>query len=182
MSERVSTFWDLKIGKARYHFFVITWTDYVTAVSEEINRQFDAFGENLGPDGKVIQAYKSAKRDSFNEVMSKGWPNEIGERLNQEQDPFMLIINKDFAEFNPNLDSWGVIWFSNFYDRPQAIPRLFGKLAMKTQKGEDLFSYLNTLSRKEKFKKFGKYFDLKKPEVFGISIDVEAILEDIIAR
>lgn len=180
MSEQVSTFLDIEIGKMKYLFFIVTWNDYVTQVGKELDKQFSAFGEDLGPTGKVIKSYKSAARTSFAEVMNKNWPNEIKKRFNSEQEPFMLIIDKNFDKFNPLLDQWGIIWFSNFYDRPESVYRLFGALAKKVRQDEGVFAFPNGITRKEKYKKFGKYFELKKPEVFCVSIDVQAIIEGVL--
>lgn len=33
----------------------------------------------------------------------------------------MLVIDKDFAEFNPSVDQWRLIWFSDFRETPQDI-------------------------------------------------------------
>lgn len=49
MSEQVSTFLPIEIGNKNYLFFIVTWNDYVTKVGEELDKQFTAFGEDLGP-------------------------------------------------------------------------------------------------------------------------------------
>ena len=177
MSERVSTFLPIEIGNKSYLFFIVTWNDYVTQVGEELDKQFAAFGEDLGPTGKVVKSYKSAARTSFSEVMKKIWPDEIRERFNSEQEPFMLGIDKSFNDFNPESDQWGIIWFSNFYEKPESVYRLFGALARKVRQNEGVFTFLSAITRKDKYKKFGKYFELKKPEIFGVSIDVQAVIE-----
>jgi len=89
----------------------------------------------------------------------------------------MLVIQKDFAEFNPSEHNWGIVWFSSFFDKPEQIYRLFGSLAQRVEKGEDIFGYIQSLTKKQKSEKFTKYFQLK-PGIFGASIDVKAILED----
>lgn len=178
MSELVSTFLPVEINELRYLFFIVMWSDYTTAVGEELDRQFEAFGEDLGPAGKVVRAYKSARRKSFHEVMGKPWPPEIRERFEREQDPFLLVTDKGFDAFDPERDRWGVVWFSNFVDKPGTVYRLFGALGRKVRQEEDVFAYLGALARREKLGRLGRYFSLKKPEVFGVSIDVEAILQD----
>jgi hypothetical protein len=180
MSEQVSTFLPVDIGKKRYLFFIVTWNDYATVIGEELDKQFAAFGEDLGPAGKVIKSYKSASRTSFYEVIEKTWPVEIRKRFDSEQDPFMLVVDKGFEEFNPESDKWGIVWFSNFHEKPGMVYRLFGALARKVRREDDVFNYLNAVARKDKFRKFGKYFELKKPKVFGVSIDVQAIIEDMV--
>jgi hypothetical protein len=171
---------DVDIGTKKYLFFIVTWNDYVTQVGEELDRQFVAFGEDLGITGSVIKAYKSAARESFLEVMEKSWPDEIRRKFDKEQDPFMIVIEKGFKDFEPDSDQWGIVWFSNFREKPGSIYRLFGALARKTRQGEDVLGYLKAVSSKEKYKKLGKYFELKKPEIFGVSVDVGAIIDDLL--
>lgn len=48
------------------------------------------------------------------------------------------------------------------------------------RQNEDVFVFLSAITRKDKYKKFGKYFGLKKPEVFGVSVDVQAVIEDVL--
>ncbi len=179
MGEQVSTFLPVEIGNKSYLFFIVTWNNYVTQVGDELDKQFAAFGEDLGPTGKVVKSYKSAARTSFSEVMKKIWPNEIIERFHTVQEPFMLVIDKSFKEFNPESDQWGIIWFSNFLEKPGSIYRLFGALARIVRQNDDVFVFLSAITRKDKYKKFGKYFELKKPEIFGVSIDVQAVIEDV---
>ena len=99
--------------------------------------------------------------------------------MEENQDPFMLIINQDFEEFDPEHHPWSVVWSSDFWDKTDTIYRLFGTLAQKARRDEDLFPYLCSVARKEKYKTLAKYVELKTPKVFGISIDVKAILRDI---
>lgn len=179
MNEQVSTFLPVEIGNKKYLFFIVTWNDYVTQVGEELEKQFSAFGEDLGPTGKVVKSYKSATHKSFDEVMGKTWPEEIVTKFKTVQEPFMLVIDESFEDFDPVINQWGIVWFSNFFQNPGAIYRLFGLLARKVREDDDIFEFLNTIAKKEKLKKFGKYFQLNNPELFGIAIDVEAIIEDL---
>ena len=181
MSEQVSTFLDVDIGTKKYLFFIVAWNDYVNELGEELDKQFPAFGEDLGVTGTVIKAYKSAARSSFDEVLSKSWPAEMRERFDREQDPFMLVIDKGFKEFDPESHHWAVVWFSDFYKDPGSLYRLFGALSKKVRKGDDVLAYLKSVARKEKFKKVAKYFEFKTPKVFGVSIDIKAIAEDLLS-
>jgi len=68
--------------------------------------------------------------------------------------------------------------------RNSAIYKLFAALARRTRAGEDVFEYLGSLARKQeagKLAKLSKYIELK-PKIFGISLDVGAILDDLGAR
>ena len=179
MSEKVSSFYHVDIKNFTYLFLIAGWNDFVTPIKEELEKQTDPFGEVLGLNGKVIQPYKSKYEQTFNEVVKKKWPDEISNRIREEQDPFMVIINKDFKKFNPQENPWAIVWFSDYRGKTDSIYRLFGGLAQKVRNKEDLLDYLKALSGKEKFRKISKYIDLKSPEIFGISINFKAILDDV---
>jgi hypothetical protein len=181
MSELVSTFLPVALrGAIEYLFFIVTWTDYVTPISEQLEKQGKAFGADLGPKGAVIQAYGQYAKNTFAEVQAKHWPDEIRNRFKIEQDPFMLITRKDFQEFNPQRDPWAIIWFSSFRDQPESIYRVFGALARKVEHDDDVFQYAQSLVEKGTFRKLAKYFELKTPGILGFSLDVKAILQDIV--
>lgn len=123
MSELVSSFLDVQLGKQKYLFFLITWADYVTKLSKVLDEQWQAFGADLGPRGSVIRAYQQHAKNSFEEVMAKPWPKEIRKRFDNEQDPFILVIDRDFAVFKPGEHPWAIICMSDFYNEPERIDR-----------------------------------------------------------
>ena len=178
MSEIVSSFLDVQLGKQKYLFFLITWAEYVTTLSKELDDQWKAFGADLGPNGKDIQAYQRHAKDNFENVMAKGWPEDIQNRFANEQDPFILVIDRDFAIFNPGEHPWAIIWMSDFFKEPGTIYRLFGSLARRVDRGQDIFEYLQSVARKQKIEKVNSYFELK-PKIFGVSVDIKAMLQDL---
>ena len=179
MSEKVSSFFHVTVKDYKYLFLICGWNDFVTSIKEELEKQTDPFGEALGINGKVIQPYKSKHEQTFNEVVRKDWPDEIANRIGKEQDPFMVIINTDFKDFDPTKSPWAIIWFSDYRGETDSIYRLFGGLAQKVRYNEDLLDYLKGLSRKEKFKKISKYIDLESTKIFGVTINFNAILDDM---
>ncbi len=178
MSELVSSFLDVELGKQKYLFFLITWNDYVTELSKVLDEQWHAFGADLGLNGTVIRAYRQHAKKSFEEVMAKRWPEDIQARFGNEQDPFIMVINTDFAVFETDEHPWTIIWMSDFFKEPKTIYRLFGSLARRVERGENVFEYLRSVARKHKIHNVSKHFELK-PGVFGASIDVKALLEDL---
>ena len=180
MSELVSTFLPVTLrGGGEYLFFIVTWADYVTPISEQLEKQAEAFGADLGIKGAVIRAYRQHAKSTFAEVLAKKWPEEVRQRFDSEQDPFMLITRKAFQAFDPREADWAIVWFSSFRETPDSIYRVFGSLARKIERGENVFKYAKALATKAKYKRFGKYFELKTPELFGVSLDVKAMLEDM---
>ena len=86
MSAKVSTLLNVAPGAGRYVFLLIGWNDYADPVRDELNRQADAFGMDLGPSGVLVQAYPQRMYEIAREVMGKPWPPEIAERFQSDQD------------------------------------------------------------------------------------------------
>lgn len=180
MEDLVLIYLPVQIGDKSNIFYMVTRNDYVDQVCDELDRQFSVYGEDLGSIAKAIKSYMRTLGFSFREIAKKLWPDVILKRFYSEQAPFIFVINTTFNEFFPISDRWGVIWFSDFYEKPGTICRLFGALANKVHQDEDLFSFLSTITTKDKFNKFGNYYDFMKPGSFGISIDAQALIEEIL--
>ena len=175
MSEKVSAFWPVYIGKFQYLFFVINWNDFSNAITDSLERNLEILGQEIGLAGKVVQAYKGARWETFAEVKKKdGWPHDVFARFDTEQYPFMLVINTNFEEFNPQESLWAVVWFSDFRENPDTVSEIFGVLVKKIRQDENLFDYFKDLSVKQTTKEFVEYFEIK-PGTFGTSVDVKAI-------
>jgi hypothetical protein len=179
MSELVTSFVTVKAGDQRFLFFFVTWNDFVTPISDELRKHREAFGEALGPQGSVVQAFRSATGETFQEVVRKDWPAKVIERMDSEQDPFMLVIGEDFKSFDPKIHRWTLVWFSDFWKKTDSIWRVFAALAQKVRKGENIFDYLEGVSRIQKYASISKYIEIKTG-LFGTSIDVKAIIEDLL--
>ncbi|HEX6371023.1 MAG TPA: hypothetical protein VF006_19050 [Longimicrobium sp.] len=184
MSAKVSLFAPVKLGEYRYLFVIIGWNDYATQLKEEMAKQLDAFGADLRTSGLVLQAYKASEYQTYEEIRSKNWPPEFRDRLSNDVDPCMLIIDRDFAAFDPSHDRWAVVWFSELSTYAQDLPRLFHKLATLSRAQEDVFQFLKRVTLKAGAKgaakagRIAKYFEIK-PQIFGVSLDVGKILEDV---
>lgn len=179
MSEKVSAFWPVQMGPSRYLFFIVNWNDYSNSITESLEKNIATFGRDLGLQGTVIQAYENAKAQTFEEIKEKGnWPYDVHARFDSELYPFMVLINTDFATFDPENNEWAIVWFSDFSENPNSISEIFASLIRKMQRGDSLFNYFNSLTRKKAAKKFIGYFEMK-PGIFGFSVDIKAMLEDL---
>lgn len=179
--EKVSSFLGVEIGQLSYLFILLALqTRYLTEVREQLLRHVDAFGEDLGEGGKVVHSYEASRHQTFREVSQKRWPEEVRTLLRDTLEPVMLIIDKSFADFDPEVDNWGIIWFSTLESKPQSIPKVLHKLATLSRDGQDVFSYLNALRRRERLGGVIKYLKIDKVGAFGIFVDIEAILADAV--
>jgi len=179
MSGKVSSFDALYIGDFNYTFIVVTWNDFQSDIAEEIKKQVDPFGEALGLKGRVVEAFRSAKIDTASEILEKNWPEKTKTRMNETQDPMMLIINTDFKRFSPDSAPWAIIWFEDHRKDVKNIYRIFGMLANKTKKDEDIFQFLKSETRKKNFKKWLSFVEIK-PGIFGFNVNAKALFEELI--
>ncbi|SDR62402.1 hypothetical protein SAMN05444161_0406 [Rhizobiales bacterium GAS191] len=178
MTAVVSTFLDTELGKGKYLFFLVTFTDFESKLTAELEKQWLPFGSALGVDGTAVRAYFKRENQTFDEVQKKSWPSEVCDQMAKEQDPYMLIIDKPFYQFDPTKHKWGIVWFSKFFEHPQEIYRMFGSLAKKVKEGEDIFEWAASLTKKQKYGKLTKYFDVK-PGIFGFTVDIKSALKDL---
>jgi hypothetical protein len=196
MGARVSTLLNVGPQGGRYVFLLIEWNDYAYRIRDELNRQAEAFGMDLGPSGGVlVQAYPQRMYEVAKEVVEKTWPPEIAERFRSDEDPIILIIDRDWKTFDPHEHPYGIIWLSKFSDDPEAVRPFLQQLARRSRQGDDLIKYLRDVAIREQeaatldraqerirlLARIASYVEVK-PSVFGVAIDLKAILRDISER
>jgi len=196
MGARVSTLLNVGPQGGRYVFLLIEWNDYAYPVRDELNRQAEAFGMDLGPSGGVlVQAYPQRMYEIAREVVGKPWPSEINERFRSDQDPIILILDRDWNSFDPREHPYGIIWVSRFSENPEAVRPFLQQLALRSRRGDDLIAYLHDVAIREQqaaaldraqesiglLARIASYVEIK-PSVFGVAIDLKAILRDISER
>ena len=194
MSAKVSTLLNVAPGAGRYVFLLIGWNDYADPIRDELNRQADAFGMDLGPSGVLVQAYPQRMYEIAREVMGKPWPPEIAERFQSDQDPIILILDRDWQSFDPRENPFGIIWVSRFSNDPGAVRPFLQQLALLSRQG-DVITYLRDVAAREQraaaldeaqrgiglLARVASHVEIK-PSVFGVAIDLKAILRDISER
>jgi hypothetical protein len=192
MSGLVSTLLHVGPEGGRYVFLLVTWNDYADALRDELNRQGQAFGLDLGPSGHLVQPYPQRMYQVAEEVVAKPWPTELRQRFDVEQHPIMLIFDKPWEHFNPTEDPYAIIWMSDFFGDPAEVRPLLGELARRTRRGDDVFAYLLDIARRSRhaavrdgaeqhpgmFARVASYFEIK-PQLFGVALDVKSVLRDI---
>ena len=176
MTAIVSTFLDIDLGKGKYLFFLITMSDFESKLTEELDKQWPIFGEALGVNGTAIRSFSKKTNQTYDEVFQKPWPLGIAARMLKEQDPYMLITDTPFEEFDPNNHNWSIIWFSDFFKKSDLIYRVFGILAKKVADGEDIFHWTSSLSKKAGL---AQHVEVK-PGIFGVSLNMTPALEKIL--
>jgi hypothetical protein len=108
---------------------LVAWNDYADSVRDELNRQADAFGLDLGPAGVLVQAFPQRMFEIGKEVVEKAWPVEIAERFASDQEPMILVFDRDWETFDPREHAYAIIWVSDFSTDPAAVRPLLQQLA-----------------------------------------------------
>lgn len=147
MTEKVSSFLPVKVAAFQYIFLLCNESHYTTWIRDALDNNAALFGEDLGIKAKIVQAYQHQSVEAHKEICSKRWPKEIGERIVNEQDPFILIIRTDFASFDPIQDEWRILFLSDFEADPDSIGRVFAQFAKLVREELDVFKWLDAMQQ-----------------------------------
>jgi hypothetical protein len=145
MSAKVSSFEKIQLGEYEYLFFLVAWSDYESSVREHLNQHLEKFGERIGEQALVVQSYAKDAYGTAEQMLSLSWEPDLRSRMEQEQEPFLLVIREDFRAFDPSVHPWGILWFGDYWDDPDAVWRVLDSLTRKLRGGEDLFAYFQHL-------------------------------------
>jgi hypothetical protein len=195
MSAKVSTLLNITPGGGRYIFLLFGWNDYADPVREELNRQADAFGMDLGPSGLLVQPYPQRMYEIAKEVLAKPWPSDIAERFELDPDPILLILDRDWKSFDPREHSYGIIWVSGFSNDAASVRPFLQAIARLSRRDGDVIAYLRDVAMREQeaethakaeqsvglLARVASYIEIK-PRIFGVAIDLKALLRDIAER
>jgi hypothetical protein len=133
--------------------------------------------------------------ETADQVTEKEWPEELARRLREDPDPVLLVLDRKLREFDPREHQYGLIWMSDFQAKPDEIRSVLQTLARMTTSGDDVIAYLRELAERAQKEaraeqagaavglaaRIASYFEIK-PQLFGVSIDLKAILADIARR
>jgi hypothetical protein len=171
-----------RIGPYDYIFIIIHGDGFLSSVREELNKQMEPFGEALGAKGAVFAPFTSKRSATNEEFYDKDWPDEILDRAldGDGGDPLMLVIDTDFAQFDPFVHQWRIIWFSDYRDSPEDIVQLLRLIAAAAQRDEDVMSYLGELTRRRSMRRWTTFVDIR-PGIFGVSVDLKSLLREALA-
>ncbi len=181
----------------RYTFLLVVCNTYTDSVRTELNQQAEAFAADLHGQGELAQSFPQRIYDTAREVLAKPWPPDLIERMEDDPEPFMVVIDEPFGDFNPREHPYAVIWLSDFQADPGSVRPMLQTLARKTRSTEkdDVILYLRDVAQDAQDAKdrdqaagavstaarIASYVEIK-PSVFGVSIDLKAVLRDIAER
>ena len=146
-------------------------------------------------EGLFARAYPQRMYETADEVTDREWPAELAERLRDDPDPVLLVLDRRLREFDPREHAYALIWLSDFHGDPQAIRPVLQALARKTKRGDDVIEYLRDVAERTQREarngelagrvglaaRLASYVEIK-PQLFGVSIDLKALLRDMANR
>jgi hypothetical protein len=195
VAQFVSTFHNLRMGDYRVAFILVVFSDYASRIRDEFEKQSMAFAADLRLDGLYVQAFAQHQASAAEEVAAKPWPPEISERMFSDADPALVVIENDFAAFDPREHRWTIIWLSDFIAGQEEIDvRPFLKmLASTARRGEDVIGELHERAERDERRertgrlgrfaaRAGSYVEWKpRLPLIGLAVDVKALLRDLAA-
>jgi hypothetical protein len=106
-----------------------------------------------------------------------------------------LIFDRDWETFDPREHPYAIIWVSDFSTDPAVVRPLLQQLAWRTRRGDDVIAYLRDVAEREQraamldrteqgvgmLARIASYIEIK-PRIFGVAVDLKAVLRDIAER
>lgn len=168
------------MGRARCQFFLL-YQDYVDAEStfaKQFGAELERFARSMGDDGWIVKPFLGDIESAKADVLHKDWTE--AQRLELNRTPSLLMIETDFADFNPRTHKWALFTFgtgplrSVGTDAAQ-LRALFQQISDAVRDHDvDPFDVALGVIRKAKLAHGGEVFGLK-PGMFGVSVDLRAL-------
>ncbi len=141
--DKVSTLEQLLLRGSTYIFLLVGERDQKDELQRVLNDSFEEFSE--GPLAiRAARATRRGRRDVLHQVWQKPWSDQIRHRMLNDHDPFLMLFMKDFSDFDPSVDGWRIVWLGDARNPRNSIPRLLNAFTMETERGTDLFKWLDS--------------------------------------
>ena len=177
MTALMSTFESVRIQDYQYLIFFVFWSDLESEFTRRLREQGISFGAEIEEKGFVVLSHGKTSFETAEQVRLKKWPEEVRKRLQADMQPFILIIDEDFKDFEPKEHHWVIIWLSDYIGDPDQVHSVLQRLLRKIKTGSNLFKELQENRGKKWYQKWAKYVEVK-PKVFGVTVNAKGILEE----
>ena len=168
------------IGNFRYLLFVLykDYIDFELDYVRSLNIQLERLARDVGDRAAVVRPFVGDIEQTRSHVLAKSWsPRELDEVT---QTPAMLIISKDFDDFDPRTDSWVLFHFgpattgfvAGRVELAMTLEALAGALRRDDSSEDELFDIAREFTHAQHGEE-AKVFHAQ-PGAFGFSIDLLA--------
>ena len=114
---------------ARCLFFLL-FQDYIEAengFSKEVAMELEQFARDLGDFGFVVKPFTGDISAINSNIIDKRWTEE--ERYKLKRTPALLMIDRDFDDFDPSQDRWALIQLDTSIQSAAKLRSLLGQIA-----------------------------------------------------
>ena len=161
-------------GDVRCLFFLLH-EDYIEAqsgLSDRLRQEIERFARNMGEHGAVVAPFAGDVERTRQHVLDKPWAEREVEKVRRT--PALLMIDQDFAEFDPREHQYVILHLN---DGDEGDAALFRSLMQKLvdalpDEGSDPFKLISEALRQREVQDAAEMIELK-PGVFGVSIDLK---------
>ena len=163
-------------GPYRCLFFLLL-EDYIEAQTQfvrELDLYLERFARRLGDAGAVVRPFAADIESTRQQVLEKAWSED--QKCELHNTPSLLMINEDFATFDPRAHPWIQLHLGRRLERGAAGVHEFGSMLDRLAEavldsGQDIFQSAHQLVHKLPLSEGLKVFEAK-PGIFGFSIDL----------
>lgn len=161
-------------GNVRCLFFLLH-EDYIEAqrgLSERLQQEIERLARNMGEFGAVVAPFAGDVERTRKHILDKPWSD--GERDKLRRTPALLMIDQDFAAFDPREHRYVILHLNDGDDGDAALFRsLLQKLVdALPDENSDPFELISAAMREREVQEAVEMIELK-PGVFGLSIDLK---------
>jgi hypothetical protein len=176
----VSSFRGTIVEPYRCVFFLLL-EDYIEEqmlMAHNLDSYLERFARNLGDAGVLIRPFVGDVEATQQEVLMKNWTEEEREALSRT--PGLLMISRDFGEFDPRSHPWfhlhtSLMQGATTTPSPSEFGAHLGNLALAVREAqeEDIFNVAYSVTQESvEWRELVDIFEAK-PGVFGFSIDLK---------
>jgi hypothetical protein len=162
-------------GRYRCLFYLLL-QDYIDderLAREGYAKLFERLARDLKQQGGLVRPFPGDIESVNKEVHEKDWTE--GERRTLQRTPGLLMLNVDFASFNPRFHNWVYLSLRDsrsHFVSPDEVEVMLSQVAKIIVEGEnDIFGLITEVVRESHLPGIGEVFELK-PGIFGCSINL----------
>ena len=172
-----TSFLDIQRGETEHLFFLLTdgYIEDNATIAASLEPLLQKFARDLGASGAVVRAFPPDVEQAKNSVLAKNWA--AGQRTQIRKSPGLLILDVDFAQFDPQRDQWLHISLRDAMDRHGHVEifeleEFFSQLAQACRDDDGVFEVVKRNARRQALREVAASVDIR-PGAFGVSFDVK---------
>jgi hypothetical protein len=160
-------------GRTKYLLFLL-FEDYIDAqrgLPQAVRDELERFARNSKDAAAVVMPFPADAEATRRSILDKPWSD--AERAEVRQTPAILMVDRDFDEFDPGAHPW-VLWHFDRSDDATYAARVrsfLQKLLEALGNNDDAFALIRDALRNEAVAKASKSFKFE-PGAFGVSFDL----------